>query len=52
MNDYESSDPSVNFFTNNNLDFKKCTSIATDGVAAMTGKLVGLVKLIKDIVPS
>lgn len=37
-------DTLVNFFTNNNLDFKKCTSITTDRAALMTGKHVALVK--------
>lgn len=45
-------DTLVNFFTDNNIDLKKCVSITTDGAAAMTGKHVGLVKLMKDVVPS
>lgn len=45
-------DTLVNFFTNNNVDLKNCISITTDGAAAMTGKHVGLIKLVKDIVPS
>jgi len=45
-------DTFVNFFTNNNVDLKNCISITTDGAAAMTGKHVGLIKLVKDIVPS
>ncbi|VVC24878.1 Ribonuclease H-like domain [Cinara cedri] len=45
-------DSLVNFFSNNNVDLKNCISITTDGAAAMTGKHVGLIKLVKDIVPS
>jgi hypothetical protein len=45
-------DTLVNFFTNNNVNLKNCISITTDGAASMTGKYVGLVKLVKDIVPS
>jgi len=45
-------DTLVKFFTNNNVDLKNCISITTDGAAAMTGKHVGLIKLVKDIVPS
>jgi hypothetical protein len=45
-------DTLVKFFTNTNVDLKNCISITTDGTAAMTGKHVGLIKLVKDIVPS
>lgn len=40
----------MKFCTNNNVDVKNCTSITTDGAAAMTGIYIELEKLIKDIV--
>jgi hypothetical protein len=42
----------VNFFSNNNVNLKNCISIKIDETAAMTKKYVGLIKLVKYIVPS
>lgn len=44
-------DTLVNYFANNNVDFKKCIFITTNGAASMTKKHLKVVKLIKGIAP-
>ena len=39
------------YFKQNNLSWKKCKSVTTDGAAAMQGKINGVVSKIKDVSP-
>lgn len=40
------------FMVKNNLSWKKCACVTTDGAAAMVGSKKGVVKKIKDVAPS
>ena len=39
------------YFKQNNLSWKKCNSVTTDGAATMQGKINGVVSKIKDVSP-